>query len=116
MDTKSFIVNKTLEYLLLIFFLLFMLWLVVGYKGKTVQTKRTSSDSTQAANIVDQIRKNSKGTLSIVGINSITGAVVSQRELSFDEAVKLVGNVTDVCVGRYNVGSAYEQCAKLRRY
>lgn len=94
-------------------------WLIFGNKPKVDQTRNESSTPSESAPIgkpaaiVNQVRKNSKGTLSLVSVNS-TGVVVASRELSFDEAVKLVGNVNDVCVGRYNVGSAYVQCTKVR--
>lgn len=70
----------------------------------------TTPSSNQMARILNQVRKSSDGTsLNLVGINSVTGAVVSTKSLNFDEAIKLFKTAYQVC------GMAkYKECTLIR--
>lgn len=78
--------------------------------SETIATAE-SSNIIPTAHIVNQIRKNSDGTaLSLVGVNSVTGVVVSSKDLTFEEAVKMVGTAAQVC------GMArYKTCELIRQ-
>lgn len=93
-------------------------WLFLSDTGKSIIGRSSSPEPAKTPGtqtiVSNRIQKNDKGTLSLVTISS-TGSVIGSRELSFAEAVKLVGNVSNVCTGTFNVGDKYVECMSVRR-
>lgn len=100
-----------------------LLWLFISDKGRSLigmsrlaepvnpSATTPSPEPSPVATILTRIQKNAAGTsLVLVSYNSITGVVVSSKNLSFEEAVKLLGTYNKVCSM-----ASYETCKSIRQ-